>query len=150
MALSEVFNIAGSGMTAQSMRLNVIASNIANVSSAVASNQEPYKARRVIFTPIPVENEELNDRGDPIRVFQKGESINKVAVTAIVEDQSPPRLLYQPGHPLANKDGYVVMPNINPIEEMADMIAASRAYQTNVEVVNTTKTLLQSALRIGS
>lgn len=135
MSLHNVFKIAGAGMTAQSMRLNVVASNIANVESAVASNGDPYKARRVVFTPIPVRN------GVP--------QVNSVQVTAIVEDQSPPKLKYNPHHPLANEQGYVVMPNINPVEEMADMIAASRAYQTNVEMVNNTKTLLRGALAIG-
>lgn len=135
MSLNNVFKIASSGMTAQSMRLNVVASNIANVESAVASNGDPYKARRVVFTPIPVRPGLTQVTG--------------VRVTAVVEDQSPPKMKYDPGHPLANEQGYVVMPNINPVEEMADMIAASRAYQTNVEMVNNTKTLLRAALGIG-
>lgn len=135
MSLHKVFGIASSGMTAQSMRLNVVASNVANVDSAVASNGDPYKARRVVFTPIPVRD------GIP--------QVNSVKVTAVVEDQSPPKMVYDPKHPLANQQGYVTMPNINPVEEMADMIAASRAYQTNVELMNTTKTLLKSALSIG-
>ena len=135
MSLSRVLDIAGSALTAQSKRLNVVASNMATADSAVSSNGEPYKARRIVFTPIPV------DSAEP--------KIAKVAVTAIVEDQSPPRMSYDPGNPLADKNGYVTMPNINPVEEMTDMISASRSYQTNVEMMNTTKQLLQKTLTIG-
>ncbi len=135
MSLNRVLDIAGSALTAQSKRLNVVASNIATVDSAVASNGEPYKARRIVFTPIPVSPAEPK--------------VAKVAVTAIVEDQSPPRMNYNPAHPLADANGYVTMPNINPVEEMTDMISASRAYQTNVEMMNTTKQLLQKTLSIG-
>ncbi len=135
MSLQKVFDIAGSAMTAQSMRLNVVASNMANVDSAVASNGDPYKAKRVVFTPIPVR--------------QGIQQVDSVRVTAIVEDQSPPKMVYDPKHPLANPQGYVTMPNINPVEEMTDMISASRSYQTNVEMMNTAKSLLIKTLSIG-
>lgn len=135
MSLNSVLEIAGSALTAQSKRLNITASNIANADSAVASNGEPYKARRIVFTPIAAR------AAEPM--------IKKVAVTAIVEDKSPPRMVYNPNHPLADGNGYVTMPNINPVEEMTDMISASRSYQTSVEMMNTTKQLLQKTLSIG-
>jgi flagellar basal-body rod protein FlgC len=134
MSLSKVFDIAGAGMTAQSMRLNVVSSNIANVDSAVSSNGEPYKGKKVVFTAIPINKET---------------QVATVRVTAVVEDQSPARMVYDPKHPMADAKGYVTMPNINPVEEMTDMISSARSYQTNVEMMNTAKSLLQKTLSIG-
>ena len=107
MSLSKVFDIAGAGMTAQSMRLNVVSSNIANVDSAVSSNGEPYKGKKVVFTAIPINKETPQ--------------VATVRVTAVVEDQSPARMVYDPKHPMADAKGYVTMPNINPVEEMTDI-----------------------------
>ncbi|MBK0415666.1 flagellar basal body rod protein FlgC [Chromobacterium haemolyticum] len=135
MSLSNVFSISGSAMSAQSMRLSLVASNIANAESSTSSTGEPYKGRHVVFTAIPVTAAQPQVAG--------------VRVTAVVEDQTPPRLKYDPGNPLADQRGYVTMPNVNPVEEMADMIAASRAYQNNVEIMNTAKTLQQKVLQLG-
>ncbi|MEQ6289457.1 flagellar basal body rod protein FlgC [Vogesella sp. GCM10023246] len=135
MSLSNVFNIAGSAMTAQSMRLNLVASNIANAESSTSSTGEPYRARHAVFTATPVKADVPQVAG--------------VRVTAVEEDTSPFRMKYQPGHPLADENGYVKMSNVNLVEEMADMISASRSYQTNVEIVNTAKTLLQKTLQLG-
>lgn len=135
MSLSNVFAIAGSAMTAQSMRLNLVSSNIANADSATSSTGQPYRGRHAVFTAIPV------SATQPL--------VAGVRVTAVVEDQSPPILKYDPSSPLADAKGYVNMPNVNPVEEMADMISASRSYQTNVEVMNTAKTLLQKTLQLG-
>ena len=135
MSLSKVFDIAGAGMTAQSMRLNVVSSNIANVDSAVSSNGDPYKGKKVVFTAIPINKETPQ--------------VATVRVTAVVEDQSPARMVYDPNHPLADANGYITMPNINPVEEMTDMISSARSYQTNVEMMNTAKSLLQKTLSIG-
>ena len=135
-SLFQVFDIAGSALTAQSMRLNTIASNIANADSAVSSNGAPYKGKHVVFVPQPVAG------GIP--------QVAGVKVSAVVEDPSPSRMVFDPKNPLADGQGYVAMPNINPIDEMTDMISASRAYQTNVEMMNTTKSLLQKVLSIGS
>lgn len=135
MSLSNVFNIAGSALTAQSMRLNLVASNIANAESATSSTGEPYRGRHVVFTAIPVNAANPNVAG--------------VRATAVVEDQSPFKLKYDPNNPLADEKGYVRMPNVNPVEEMADMISSSRSYQTNVEMMNTAKTLLQKTLQLG-
>ena len=135
MSLNSVFTIAGSALTAQSMRLNVVASNIANAESATSSNAQPYRGRHVVFTAIPVSTAQPQVAG--------------VRVTSIVEDTSPPKLKYDPGHPLADERGYVNMPNVNPVEEMADMISSARSNQTNVEMMNTAKMLLQRTLQLG-
>jgi len=135
MSLSNVFNIAGSALTAQSMRLNLVASNIANAESATSSTETPYRGRHAIFTAIPVSAASPQVAG--------------VRVTAVVEDQTPFKLKYDPSSPLADDKGYVRMPNVNPVEEMADMISSSRSYQTNVEMMNTAKTLLQKTLQLG-
>jgi len=136
MSLSNVFSIAGSALTAQSMRLNLVASNLANADSSTSATGDPYKARHAIFTVTPVSANEPRVAG--------------VRVTAVAENTNPPRMKYDPGNPLADAKGYVTLPNVNPVEEMADMIAASRSYQTNVEMMNTTKTLMQKTLQLGS
>ncbi|MBV1777107.1 flagellar basal body rod protein FlgC [Burkholderiaceae bacterium DAT-1] len=135
MSLFRVFDVASTGMTAQSMRLNVVASNLANADSATSVNGQPYKAKQVVFTATPIV------KGEPQSVG--------VAVTAISEDQSPPKLVYDPHNPLADEKGYVAMPNVNPVEEMTNMISASRSYQTNADMMNTAKTLIQRTLSLG-
>lgn len=135
MSLSNVFTIAGSALTAQSMRLNLVASNIANAESATSSTGEPYRGRHVMFTAVPVTAAEPRVAG--------------VRVTSVVEDTSPFKLKYDPANPLADERGYVRMPNVNVVEEMADMISSARSYQTSVEVMNTAKSLLQKTLQLG-
>ena len=136
MSLFNVFQIAGSGMLAQGQRLNVVASNLANAESAIGPDGEPYHAKQVIFQALPLS--EGNDQSSMVRVAQ------------VVEDPAPLRKLYDPNHPLADGEGYVTMPNVNVVEEMVNMISASRSYQTNVEVMNTAKTLLLKTLTLGS
>lgn len=133
MSLFNIFNVAGSAMTAQSQRLNVVASNLANADSTTSANGQPYHAKQVVFSATPM--------GDG--------SAQGVQVTAVVEDNSPMKLIYDPKHPMANEQGYVAMPNVNVVDEMVNMISASRAYQNNVEVLNTSKTLLLKTLTIG-
>ncbi|MDB5777098.1 MAG: flgC [Herbaspirillum sp.] len=133
MSLSDIFTVAGSAMNAQSKRLNVTASNIANADSATGPNGQPYKAKQVIFSAVPV----------------NGVANSGVKVDSVVEDQSPPKLTYDPKNPLADGNGYVAMPNVNPVDEMVNMMSASRSYQDNVEAMNTAKTLLQKTLTIG-
>lgn len=120
-------------MSAQSQRLNVVASNIANADSATSPNGQPYKAKQVVFKAVPYGN--LENSG--------------VQVDQVVEDQAPPRLVYDPKHPLADANGYVAMPNVNQVEEMINMISASRSYQTNVETMNTAKNMLLKTLTLG-
>ncbi len=133
MSLFNIFNIAGSAMTAQSQRLNVVASNLANVDSATGPDGKPYKAKQVVFSTVPIEG-------------QPGEGVK---VAAVVEDNSPMKVVYDPKHPMADAQGYVTMPNVNPVDEMVNMISASRSYQNNVDVINTSKTLLTKTLTLG-
>jgi flagellar basal-body rod protein FlgC len=128
MSLFKVFDIAGSAMTAQSMRLNVVASNMANADSVTGSDGQPYRAKQVIFQAQP----------------QGG-----VNVTRVIDDPSPMKMVYDPQNPYADGQGYVTMPNVNVVEEMTNMISASRSYQANVEMMNTAKTLLQRTLTLG-
>ena len=134
MSLFSILEISGSALTAQSQRLNTTASNLANADSATSANGTPYKAKQVVFSAQPLSNAD-NSVG--------------VRVASINEDQSPARRVHDPRNPLADQDGYVSMPNVNVIEEMVNMISASRSYQTNAELMNTAKTLLLKTLQIG-
>ena len=136
MSLFNVFDIAGSAMTAQSMRLNVVASNMANADSVTSSNGQPYRARQVVFQAKP-----LNAS------MPKGAAGGVVA--KVVDDPSPMKLIYDPKSPYANEQGYVTMPNVNVVEEMTNMISASRSYQASVEMMNTTKSMIQRTLALG-
>lgn len=133
MSLLKVFDIASSAMTAQSQRLNVVASNLANADSASGADGKPYQAKQVVFQTQPL--------GAP--------GSAGVRVSAVIEDPSPMRRSYDPKHPLADAEGYVTLPNVNVVEEMVNMIAASRAYQNNVELMNTAKTLMLRTLNMG-
>ena len=135
MSLTNVFQIAASALTAQSMRLNAVASNMANAESAHASTGEGYKAKQVVFQAVAMNKSAPWAQG--------------VRMKEVIEDPSPPRLVYDPKHPLADAKGYVSYPNVDPVEEMVNMISASRSYQTNAEVMSTTKTLLQRTLAIA-
>lgn len=134
MSLFNIFNVAGSAMNAQSQRLNVVASNLANADSAVSANGEPYKAKQVVFAATP-----MGDGG-----------ATGVNVAAVIEDPSPMKLVYDPKNPLADDKGYVTMPNVNVVEEMVNMISASRSYQSNADMMSTTKSLLLKTLNIGN
>jgi flagellar basal-body rod protein FlgC len=138
MSLFDVFNIAGSAVQAQSQRLNVVASNLANAESAAGPDGQPYKARHVVFQAQSVGTRAADQQTPGVRVSQ------------IVEDASPLRRVYDPKHPLADEQGYVSMPNVNPVDEMVNMISASRSYQSNIEVMNTAKSLLQKTLQLGN
>jgi flagellar basal-body rod protein FlgC len=134
MSLLNVFDIAGSALSAQSQRLNAVASNLANADSAVSSDGTPYRAKQVVFTAQPL---------------AKGMQGMGVRVTSVVDDPSPPRLVYDPKSPLADAKGYVTMPNVNVVEEMTNMLSASRAYQINTDMMNTAKNLLIKTLALG-
>jgi len=133
MSMFNIFSVAGSAMNAQSQRLNTVASNLANADSATSANGEAYRAKQVVFAATPV-----------------GENgATGVNVAAVIEDQSPMKMVYDPKNPLADDKGYVTMPNVNVVEEMVNMISASRSYQSNAEMMNTTKTLLLKTLNLG-
>jgi flagellar basal-body rod protein FlgC len=132
-SLFNVFNISSSAMSAQSLRMNTVASNLANADSATSANGQPYKSKQVVFNATSL--------GSP---FASG-----VAVQKVVEDDSAPRLVHSPESPLADENGFVTMPNVNLTQEMVNMISTSRAYQTNVETMNAAKTMLQKTLTLG-
>ena len=136
MSLFRIFSIAGSGMAAQSQRLNTVASNLANADSAAGPDGKVYSARQVVFQSTPVGNGNGDAHG--------------VRVASITESAAPSRRMHDPKHPMADKEGYVALPNVNVVDEMVNMIAASRAYQNNVEVMNTAKTMLAKTLTLGS
>lgn len=133
MSLFNVFNISGSAMSAQSQRLNVVASNLANADSTTSVNGQPYKAKQVMFSSVPMNSPDANG----------------VKVSQVVEDTAPPKMVYDPKHPQADENGYVAMPNVNVTEEMVNMISASRAYQNNIDTMNAAKNMLLKTLTIG-
>jgi len=136
MSLLDVFDIAGSAMSAQSVRLNVTSSNLANAQSAGGTEQSTYRARNPVFSAVI-----QSLHGDMASVGVK--------VDGVYESTAKLKQEYQPNNPLADKDGYVYLPNVNMVDEMANMISASRSYQSNVEVLNTSKQMLLATLRMG-
>jgi len=133
MSLLSAFRVGTSALTAQSQRLNVIASNLANVESSTGPDGRPYRARQVVFQSAYL---------GP--AMERG-----VRVAAVVEDPSALRRVYRPGHPNADELGYVDLPNVNPVDEMVNMISASRSYQMNVDAMNTSRQLLLKTLDLG-
>ncbi|MBS1213212.1 MAG: flagellar basal-body rod protein FlgC [Proteobacteria bacterium] len=143
MSSFKVFDIASSAMSAQSLRLNLIASNLSNAESVSSSINETYKSRQPVFAA------QLQDAMSKPGAAAKQDATTGVSVLGVVESQAPPLMEYAPEHPLANAEGYIFRPNVNPIEEMTNMIAASRSYQDNAEVANTAKQLMLQTLRMG-
>lgn len=141
MSSFRIFDIAGSGMTAQSVRLNTVASNLANAESVSGDPNAVYKAKHPVF--------------EAVRAAMQGSGATSsaggaaVRVTGIVESDAPALARYEPGNPLANAEGYVYAPNVNVVEQMVDMISASRTYQNNVEVMDTAKGMMLATLRLG-
>ncbi|MGK5028204.1 flagellar basal body rod protein FlgC [Janthinobacterium sp. DSP2-3-3] len=132
MSLFNIFNVSGSAMSAQAQRLNTVASNLANADSATSATGEAYRAKQVVFEAVPMAN-----------------GATAVKVQRVIEDPSPMKLVYDPKNPLADEKGYVTMPNVNTVDEMVNMLSASRSYQTNVETMNAAKSLLLKTLTIG-
>jgi len=130
-----IFDIAGSGMSAQSVRLNTVASNIANADSVGGDPQSVYRARHPLFQAVLGSGADANTAG--------------VTVAGVVQSQAKPESRYDPGNPLADSQGYVYAPAVNVVEEMADMISASRSYQNNVEVLSTARDLMLATLKLG-
>ncbi|MGM3174052.1 flagellar basal body rod protein FlgC [Dickeya lacustris] len=133
MSLLNIFDISGSALSAQSQRLNVSASNLANADSVTGPDGQPYRAKQVVF--------EVD--------AAPGQATGGVKVAKVVDDPSPEKLVFQPGNPLADAKGYVRMPNVDPVNEMVNTISASRSYQANVEVLNTTKSMMLKTLTVG-
>ena len=135
MSSFKLFEIAGSGTSAESTRLNAVASNLANANTVAGRPEDVYRARAVIFEE--VRSQLARDEGSAVRVSQ------------VVQSDKAPLTRYEPGNPLANAEGYVFVPDISAVEQMVDMISASRAYKNNVEVMNTTRDLMLATLRLG-
>jgi len=142
MSLYNVFNIAGSSMSAQSVRLNTVASNLANADVVSSTEAGVYRSRQPVFQAVM---DALNGDGSGVN----NHSTPSVRVAGVVESDAVARKEFQPEHPLANAEGYIFKSNVNSIEEMANMMAASRSYQNNVEVFNTTKQMLLKTLNMG-
>jgi flagellar basal-body rod protein FlgC len=139
MSLFNSFKLAGGAMQAQTTRLNTVASNLANVDTAASKPEEVYQARKVVF-------EAVLQKVTP----GKAALAENVQVKEIVEDKTEAKKMFDPKHPMADEEGYVYMPNVNTVEEMVDMLAASRSYQTNAEVMNTAKQLMLKTLNMGN
>ncbi len=139
MSLFNIFDLAGSGLSAQNVRLNTVASNLANAESIASSPELAYKSRQPVFAT--TYQDELNS-------IQSSASAG-LRTIGIVESQAKNAAQYQPGNPLADKDGYIYLSNVNVIEEMTNMMSASSSYQSNIEVLNTSKELLLQTLRLG-
>jgi flagellar basal-body rod protein FlgC len=138
MSLFNVFTISGTGMSAQSVRLNTTASNIANADSVSSSIDQTYRARHPVFAA------EMQKAA-----AGHGDSSVGVKVLGIVESDQPLNIEHAPNHPMADKDGYIYKPNVNVIEEMTNMISASRSYQTNVQLAESAKNMLNKTLTLG-
>lgn len=136
MSLFNIFNISGSAMSAESLRLNTTASNLANAQSIGSSEATTYRAKSPVFAAMM-----QSLQGDNVSFG--------VEVKGVVDSTAPLEKRYQPEHPMASEDGYVFLPNVNVVDEMANMISASRAYQSNVEVLNTSKQLMMATLQLG-
>ena len=133
MSMFKIFDVAGSAASAQSQRLNTVASNLANADSVAGPDGQSYKARQVLFQSVGT--------NDPLS--------SGVRVSGVREDETPGRRVLSPGHPNADAQGYVTYSNVNPVDELVNMMSASRAYQNNIEVMNTAKTLLLKTLTLG-
>jgi flagellar basal-body rod protein FlgC len=142
MDILNTFRISGSALSAQSMRLNTISSNLANVETTSTPEGGPYKKKSVYFQSAPLSFQEQLDGN-----MKKG--LQGVQVTKITEDTTPPRKVFNPSHPDAQEDGYVEMPNISVLEEMVDMMSATRSYQANVTSIKMAKRMAMKALEIG-
>lgn len=150
MSLTRIFDVAGSAMSAQSIRLNTTASNMANAQSAASSADQVYRARQPVFAAIHSHMMQNNSTRltDPNAILgvQAGSGVE---VKGIVESDAPLQKRYEPHHPLADEEGYVLYPNVNVVEEMANMISASRSFEMNVDVMDAAKTMVQQVLTIG-
>ncbi|TBR37181.1 MULTISPECIES: flagellar basal body rod protein FlgC [Dyella] len=139
MSMFKIFDVAGSGMAAQSLRLNTVASNLANADSVSGSADTAYRAREPLFATVQ----------RSVSGGKAEEGTQGVQVLGITESQAAVESRYEPGNPIADADGYVYASNVNPVDELVNMISASRSYQNNVEVMNSTRQLMQKTLDLG-
>jgi flagellar basal-body rod protein FlgC len=137
MSLFSIFNVAGSGMAAQSLRLNTVASNLANADSVASTPEAAYRSREPLFAAVKSQFDGKDAVGEGVQVL------------GVTESQAAIPSRYEPGNPLADASGYVYSSNVNPVDELVNMISASRSYQNNVEVMNSTRQLMQKTLDLG-
>ena len=137
-------NVSSSALTAERTRMNLISSNLANANATRTPEGGPYKRKDAVFAATPVESRFARALDNAT-----GREVRQVEVMQIIEDQNPPRMQYDPSHPDANPQGYVAMPNVNVVEEMADMINATRAYEANVTAVQAAKSMALKTLEIS-
>jgi flagellar basal-body rod protein FlgC len=137
MSSFKIFDIAGSALSAQSVRLNTVASNLANANTVSGDKESVYKARYPVFETVIA------------GVGRDASATASVRVTEVIESEKAPLARYEPGNPVADADGFVYAPDINPVEQMVDMISASRSYQNSIEVMNSSKEMLLATLRLG-
>lgn len=142
MGFFNIFNISGSGMSAESVRLDTVASNLANADSVSSTAADAYKARYPVFQAVQAA---ISGSGSP--AMQGADA--SVAVNGIVQSTAPPTARYEPGNPMANAQGYVFSSNVNVVQQMVDMISASRSYQNDAQVLNTSKTLMVDTLKLA-
>ncbi|MBD3755259.1 MAG: flagellar basal body rod protein FlgC [Gammaproteobacteria bacterium] len=135
MSMFNILDISASAMHAQTVRLNTVASNLANADSVSSNKDETYRSKQPVFQTI-LDQTTMEPKGG-------------VRIKEIVESQAPAKMEYNPNHPMANAEGYIFRPNVNPVEEMANMLSASRSYETNIEVMNTSKQLLLRTIQLG-
>lgn len=145
MSIDNIFEIAASGMSAQTIRMNTVSSNIANAQSVSSNTDETYRAKKPVFQTLY--SDQFKQSIGPLSNLAGAQ--NGVRVTDIVESQDPLDMRFEPNHPMANEEGYVAYPNVNVIEEMADMISASRSFQNNVDVLETAKSLMSRLITLG-
>jgi flagellar basal-body rod protein FlgC len=138
-SLMNIFTVAGSAMSAESQRLNVTASNLANADSATGPDGKPYRAKQVVFETSPLDGAQT----------ASGQGVGGVKVSRVIDDPTPMKVSYDPSNPSADANGYVTMPNVDPVQEMVNMISASRSYQADIETLNTAKQLMVKTLSIG-
>lgn len=136
MSLFDAFKIAGGGAVAQGQRLNVVASNLANADSVAGPDGQVYRPRQVVF--------------EAVGIGGAANGAQTVRVSSVTTDNAPPRRVHDPKHPMADGEGYVSLPNVSAAEEMVNMISAARSYESNIEVMNTAKSLLLKTLQLGN
>jgi flagellar basal-body rod protein FlgC len=142
MGLFDAIDVAGSGLAAERLRMDVTAGNLANAQTTQGANGQPYRRREVVL------QEASGESFGSILASKSSSPVNGVQVAGIVEDPTPPRRVYDPGHPDADAQGYVTLPNVNPVTEMVDLISASRSYEANVTAMQTAKQLFSKTLEL--
>jgi len=149
MGLFDAIDVAGTGLSAERLRMDVTAGNLANAQTTQGANGQPYRRREVVLQEAQADGQSFGAMLDTAVAGGSSSSpANGVQVAGIVEDQTPPRRVYDPGHPDADAQGYVSLPNVNPVTEMVDLISASRSYEANVTSMQTAKTLFSKTLEL--